>query len=168
MCSYSCQAFPNLILNLVRLVSICGRKIWFSEFLSHSLCNLVIQSYCIYVYREDVWQVKPRQSWLPSIFVSRLNGSDERQQSGWIKAVGSWFESGQCVGALSVIDLFSSDPSTLARGEKLCIHPPCYIVKQIYGMDAPLSWAFGKMGLMWYTSVQTEVLLCCSSLIKFV
>ena len=25
------------------------------------------------------------------------NGSDERQQSGLIKAVGCWFESGQCV-----------------------------------------------------------------------
>ena len=25
------------------------------------------------------------------------NGSDERQQSGWIKAVGCWFESGRCV-----------------------------------------------------------------------
>ena len=28
-----------------------------------------------------------------------LNGSDKRQQSGWIKAVGCWFESGRCVGA---------------------------------------------------------------------
>ena len=27
------------------------------------------------------------------------NSSDERQQSGRIKAAGSWFESGQCVGA---------------------------------------------------------------------
>ena len=29
------------------------------------------------------------------------NGSDERQWSGWIKAVGCWFESGRCVGAFS-------------------------------------------------------------------
>ena len=28
------------------------------------------------------------------------NGSDERQQSDWTKAVGCWFESGRCVGAL--------------------------------------------------------------------
>ena len=27
------------------------------------------------------------------------NGSDKRQQSGRIKAVGCWFESGPCVGA---------------------------------------------------------------------
>ena len=30
-----------------------------------------------------------------------LNRSDERQQSGRIKAVGRWFESGRCVGAFS-------------------------------------------------------------------
>ena len=28
------------------------------------------------------------------------NGSDERQQSGRMKAAGCWFESGQCVGPL--------------------------------------------------------------------
>ena len=31
------------------------------------------------------------------------NGSDKRQQSGWIKAVGWWFESGWCVGAFRYI-----------------------------------------------------------------
>ena len=30
------------------------------------------------------------------------NGSDQRQQSCRIKAVGWWFESGRCVGALKV------------------------------------------------------------------
>ena len=29
------------------------------------------------------------------------SGSDERQQSGRIKAVGRWFESGRCVGAFN-------------------------------------------------------------------
>ena len=32
------------------------------------------------------------------------NRSDERQCRVWIKAVGSWFESGPCVGALSCIE----------------------------------------------------------------
>ena len=32
-----------------------------------------------------------------------LNGSDERQQSGWINAVGCWFESGQCGGPSQLI-----------------------------------------------------------------
>ena len=35
-----------------------------------------------------------------------LNGSDERQQSGRIKAVGCWFESGRCVGAFKVAYFF--------------------------------------------------------------
>ena len=29
------------------------------------------------------------------------NGSDKRQQSGRIKAVGCWFQCGQCVGAFT-------------------------------------------------------------------
>ena len=43
------------------------------------------------------------------------NGSDERQQSGWIKAVGCWFVSGPCVGSLSVIKrhLPSSDDNAV-------------------------------------------------------
>ena len=30
------------------------------------------------------------------------NGSNKRQQSGWMKAVGCWFQSGWCVGAFKI------------------------------------------------------------------
>ena len=47
------------------------------------------------------------------------NGSDKRQQSGWIKAVGCWFESGWCAGALRGQGLKkranSSENTTISR-----------------------------------------------------
>ena len=41
-----------------------------------------------------------RVVWFNATFL--LNGSDERQRSGRIKAVGCWFEAGRCEGPLRV------------------------------------------------------------------
>ena len=53
----------------------------------------------------------------------QLNGSDERQQSGLIKAVGCRLESGRCVGAFSqpIASVFGHLSETIFRGSHWCI-----------------------------------------------